>query len=300
MIIEDLLSLVERSASTILHGAGGTGKSAIALTLLHHTRVTAKVGNNRYFMRCDDLANSPDDFLGRLSEAIGAPHLTDVGQLRSHLSLYSPCILVLDGVESILDPLVSAAAEIATAIEELGWCQNVCLLATSRMDVEIPGFRRTEVPTLSVDDAQGIFDSCCHLGRSVAVDKLLAELDFHPLSINLLASAVCENNWDEATLLEAWDEGKTNILQATGRQSLEDSIKSILSTPTIQILGTTALETLEAIAGFPDGVKEREIMFTGIDGVGEATDELCKFSLVYRQGRSCKDALAFPILLPKI
>ena len=89
MIIEDLLSLVERSVSIMLLGAGGIGKTAIALTLLHHTRITARFGSHRHFMRCDGLASSLDGFLERLSETIGTCHLTDMGQLLSHLS-YSP------------------------------------------------------------------------------------------------------------------------------------------------------------------------------------------------------------------
>jgi len=285
MITEDLLSLVERSVSTVLLGAGGIGKTAIALTLLHHTQITARFGGHRHFMRCDGLASSLDDFLGRLSEAIGARHLTDMRQLLSHLSHSPPWILMLDGVESILDPLASGAAEIATVIEELGRCQNACVLTTSRLDVRIPGFRRMKVPTLSADGAQDIFHGYCSLERSIAVDQLLAELDFHPLSINLLANVVQENNWDEQALLEAWNCGKTNILKATGCQSLEDSIKLTLGTPTIQGLGSTALETLEAIAKLSGGVKESKLesTFTEIAGVGEATDELCKFSLVYRQ-----------------
>lgn len=285
MITEDLLSLVGRSVSIVLLGAGGIGKTVIALTLLHHTRITARFGTHRHFMRCDGLASSLDDFLGRLSEAIGARHLMDMGQLLLHLSHSPPWILMLDGIESILDPLARGAAEIATVIEELGRCQNVCVLTTSRLDVRIPGFRRVEVPILSADGAQDIFYGCCSLGRSVAVNELLAELDFHPLSINLLASVVQENDWDEQALLRAWNNGGTNILKATGCQSLEDSIKLTLDTPTIQALGATALETLEAIAKLSGGVKESKLesTFTEIAGVGETTDELCKFSLVYRQ-----------------
>ena len=285
MIIEDLLSLVERSVSITLFGAGGTGKTTIALAFLHHVRITTRFGNRRYFVCCDDLVNSLESFIRRLSEAIGARNFTSVAQLRTHLSLSPPCILVLDRVDSILDPLVSGAAEISAAIEELGRCQNVRLLLTSRMGVEIPHFRRIKVPTLSADDARNIFHSVCHLGRSVAIEKLLAELDFHPLSIDLLASAVRENDWDEPAMLKAWNDGKTSILEASGRQSLEDNIRSILDTPTIRALEAAALETLEALAAFPGGVKESKLesMFAGIAGVGEAVDAFCKFSLVYRQ-----------------
>ena len=285
VIIEDLLSFVERSASITLFGAGGTGKTTIALNLLQHVRIAERFGKHRHFMRCDDLQNSLDSFLERLFEAIGARHLRDIGQLRTHLSLSPPCILVLDGVESLLDPLASGVAEITIAIMEISRHQNVCLLATTRMDVETPDFRRVEVLALSADGARDMFHSCCPLGRSARIDQLLEELDFHPLSIDLLASAVRENGWDEATLLKTWGGGKMDVLRATGRQDLEDNIKSILDAPTIQELGTTALETLEAIAAFPNGVKESklEMMFPTIAGIGEATDELCKFSLIYRE-----------------
>jgi len=283
-IIDDLLGLTERFASLILFGAGGIGKSTIALKFLHHDQISHKFGKRRHFMRCDDLMNSLDGFLGRLSGAIGMNHTTNMAELRSHLT-DSPCILVLDGVDSVLDPRAPGAAEITDVIGEFGRLKNVCILATSRMDVGIPDFRHLEVSTLPADGAQNGFYTRCSLRRSSVVDELLAKLDFHPLSIELLAIAVCENDWEERTLLKAWGDGGTSILKASGRQSLEDNIRSILLTPTIQELGATARETLRAIAGFPDGVKEVKLenMFPRISEIGDAVNALCKFSLMYRQ-----------------
>jgi len=283
-IIDDLLGLVERSASLTLYGAGGIGKTAIALTLLHHVRTAVKFGRHRHFIRCDDFGGSLDGFVERLSDAIGV-HSMDRAQLRSHLALSPPCILVLDGVDSILDPLAPGAVEIATTIEEFGRCNNTCILATSRMDIKILDFRHSEVPTLRADDARDTFYGRCNLGRSTAVDKLLADLDFHPLSIELLASAVHESDWEEPALLEAWSDGGTSILRASGSQSLEDNIQSTLLTPTIRVLGTTVRETLQTVAAFPGGVQESKLenTFPNIPGVGEAVNALCKFSLLYRQ-----------------
>ena len=284
-IIDDLLGLAGRSASLTLFGAGGNGKTAMALTLLHHEQIAAKFGKHRHFIYCDSLMNSLDGFLERLSDAIDLGHTADMEELRSRFGSSPPCMLVLDGVDSILDTLAPGAAEITTAIEEFGRCKHICLIATSRMDIRIQDFRHIEVPTLPADGARDAFYDRCRMGRSTEVDKLLTDLDFHPLSIELLAGAVLENSWDESGLLKAWNDSKANVLTESGRQSLEDTIQSILLTPTIQGLGITARQTLEAIAPYPSGVRESKLesRFSHISGVGEAANALCKFSLLYRQ-----------------
>jgi hypothetical protein len=192
---------------------------------------------------------------------------------------------VLDGIDSILDPRASRAAEISTTIEEFGRCPKVCLVATSRVDFEITGFWRMKVSRLPEEAARRTFHSYCSLEESAVIDDVLSELDFHPLSIVLLASAVEENGWDEPALVEEWNDGKTNMLKASGHQSLEDIIESILLTPAIRELGPTARETLEAIANAPTAVQESELStsFPGISGVEDAVGVLCKSFLMYRQ-----------------
>lgn len=260
------------------------GKTAIALALLRHGQIAERFGVHRYFVSCDVVEDSLDGFLERLSHVIGAPCPTDMAQLWSRLES-SPCILVLDGVDSVLDPRSPGAAEIATAIEEFGRSPKIFLLVTTRMDIKIPDFFYMEVPALPVEAARDAFLSRSRLGRSAAVDGLLEELEFHPLSITLLASAVNENNWDEPALLKAWDNGKTSILKTPGGKSLKEIIESILRAPTIQNLGVTAQRTLEAIATYPGEVREIQLLyiFPGIDGIGDAVDGLCKYSLLYRK-----------------
>ena len=281
-IVNGILDLTDQVASTALFGLVGVGKSSVALSLLHHSRTKVKFGRNRHFMRCDDLTNSLEGFLGRLSGAIGANHTTDIGQLRSYLESSPPLILLLDGVDSFLDPLVSEAEDIFATIEEFGCCQHICLLTTSRMYPDIPGFHRVEVPTISGDDAGDVFYSLCNLDRSSVVDELIAGLDFHPLLIGMLANSVRENNWDELALLKAWDDGQTGVLKTRYHQSLRDAVEPLFLSPTIQHLGPTARSALEAIAAFPRGVEERRILHSTA-GVGVAVDVLCRFSLVYRE-----------------
>jgi len=284
-VTNEVLDLTDQVASTALFGSIGVGKSSVALTLLHHNRTKVKFGWNRHFMRCDDLTNSLGGFLERLSEAIGISRTTDIGQLRSHLESSLPFILLLDGVDSILDPLAPEAEDIFATIEEFGCYQHVCLLTTSRMYPEISGFHRVEVPTLSGGDAEDAFYGLCHLARSSAIDDLIARLDFHPLSIDLFASFVRENSWDESALLKAWDSGQAGVLETRYRQSLKDAVEPSFRSPTIQNLGTAARETLKAIAAFPRGVEECGLKSTipNITGVVVVVDMLCKFSLLYRQ-----------------
>ena len=283
--VDDVLDLTDQVASTSLVGPIGVGKSFVAHILLHDDRTKVKFGGNRHFMRCDDLTSSLEGFLERLSDVIHTDRTTNAVELQSQLESSPSFILVLDGVDLILDPLAPEAEEISATIEELGSYPHVCLVTTSRMDPNIPGFHRVEVPIPSEDGARDAFYSLCNLGRSPAVDGLIARLDFHPLSIDLLARSVHENEWDEPMLLKALDDSQTSALKENYHQSLKDAVELSFRSPTIQSLGTTARDTLQAIAAFPHGIEERilEATFPGVTGTGAAVDVLCRFSLVYRQ-----------------
>ena len=277
-IVNEIADSTDQATSIALFGSVGIGKSFVALSLLHHDRTKAKFGPNRYFMRCDDLQNSLEGFLARLCDTIQ----TDVAQLRSRLRSSPPLLLLLDGVDYILDPLTPQSQEISSTIEELGNYEHVCLVTTSRMYPDIRGFHRVEVPTLSEDGARDTFYSLCNLSRSSAVDSLIAGLDFHPFAIELLANSVRENDWNEKTLLKAWDDNQASVLKASDHQRVRDAIEPMLRSSTINRLGNTALEILGAIAASPGGIKERELE-KEMARTGEVADVLCKFSLAYRQ-----------------
>jgi len=284
-IVNEVLDLTDQVASIALFGSIGVGKSFVALTLLHHNRTRAKFGRNRHFMRCDNLTNSLEGFLGCLSDAILTNHTTNIAQLRSYLESSPPLILLLDGVDLLLDPLAPEAEEISATIEEFGSYEHVCLVTTSRMYPDTHGFHWVEIPTLSEDGARETFYSLCDLERSSAVDDLIARLDFHPLSINLLASFVYENDWDESMLLRAWDDDQTSLPKTSYYKRLEDAVESSLWSPTIKGLGAMARDALEAIAVSPCGVEESMLDSTSseIAGIGVVVAVLYKFSLLYRE-----------------
>lgn len=279
-IMEEILDLTDQAASVALFGPIGIGKSFVANAVLDHKRTKAKFGNNRHTVFCDDLTDSLEDFLGRISDAVQ----TNVAQLRPRLESSPPLILLLDGLDLILDSLTPGSEEICEAIEEFGSYDHVCLVTTSRVYPDIHGFYRAEIPTLSMDDARDTFYNLCNLSRSSAVDALFTRLDFHPLSIVLLASSVRENNWDEPTLLKAWTNNQSSTIGRSYHQRLKEAIEPAFCSPSIQKLGTVATDVLETIALFQLGVEERELNRVFRGATGEVVDILCRSSLARRQG----------------
>ena len=118
------------------------------------------------------------------------------------------------------------------------------------------------------------------------MDDLIAGLDFHPLSIDLLARSVRENGWDATMLMQAWEDDQTSALRTKHQQSFKDALELSLCSPTIQNLGTRAQGVLNRIAAFPPGIEEGGLasIFPCITEVEVVVDVLCRFSLIYRQG----------------
>jgi len=73
-------------------------------------------------------------------------------------------------------------------VEELSQFSNISLLITSRLSLVPIGCERFDIPTLSIEAARDTFYGIYkHDKRSDHVDNILRHLDFHPLSISLLA-----------------------------------------------------------------------------------------------------------------
>ena len=289
-MVNNIVGLVENLHPIALVGAGGIGKTSIILTVLHHDRVKKRFGDDRRFIRCEQFPASRANFLRRLSEVLGAgvKNPDDLTSLRRFLSS-KEMLIVLDSAEYILDPQGIEGKEIYHVVKELSQIDNLCLVITSRITTVPPDCRRLNVPTLSLDAARNTFYHIYEDNeRSGLVDKVLKQLDFHPLSVILLATVSHQNNWGTDRLATEWEKQHTGVLRTEHNESLAATIKLSLASPMFKNLGPDARELLGAIAFFPQGVDENnfEWLFPTIPNIASILDKFYILSLTYRSNGS--------------
>ena len=287
-IIKEVIELAKVLQSIALIGAGGIGKTAIALSVLHHPLIEARFGHERRFIRCEEFPASRVHFLSRLSEVIGTTvkNPESLAPLRPFLSSKEMFIIV-DNMESLLDdPQGTTAQEIYGIIHQLCQIKTICLLITSRIRVVPPRCARPEIPTLSMEAARDIFYDIYgdHGGRTDIIDDLLERLDFHALSITLLATAASHNDWSHNRLAEEWKARRAQVLRTDYDGSLASSIELSLNSTRFQRLGPTARDLLGVIAFFPHGVDEGNLdwLFPTIPERKDILDKFRLLSLTYR------------------
>ena len=285
-LVEQVVGLAENLEPIALIGAGGVGKTSIALTVLHHNRIQERFGENRRFIRCDQFPASRDNFLARLSEVIGAEVKSpkDLTPLRPFL--YSKeMFIILDNVGSVLDPRGMDAQEIYSVIDELCGFNTISICTTSRITTVPHRCKRLEIPTLSIEAARDTFYRVYgNEERSSIIDGLITRLDCHPLSITLLATVASKNGWNHDRLAKEWRTQRAQVLQTDHDKSLSVTIELSLASPTFLSLGPNARDLLEITACFPKGIDTADLdwLFPAVLNRKVIFEKFCVLSFTYK------------------
>ncbi|KAG1724990.1 hypothetical protein EDB19DRAFT_2043366 [Suillus lakei] len=298
-LVAKLTNHVVNGEHIALIGPGGMGKSSLAKAILNDPLVTEKFADRRFFVTCDGLDPSTitfETFMTRFAAALGIESAgADPVRQISTLLRSASALVVLDNAETFEEASASSALrEIPQAIAEIADIHGVILILTSRSRRSAPNvpWITKDIPPLDSSSAQEAFFRIYRLASpgdaEGGITNLLQDLEFHPLSINLLANAAQQNGWSPPMLLERWKDRHSAVLDhGEGKlQSLSYTMQLSLSSPSIQKLGEEARHVLAVIAFLPQGLNEslsKHILSSTLQ-IDTISDVLWRQSLVYRQG----------------
>jgi hypothetical protein len=266
-LVAELTNLVVNDEHIALIGPGGMGKSSLAKAILNEALVVEKFAERRFFVTYDGMDPSAitfETFMTRLAGALGIELVgaDPMRQVRTFLHSTS-AFIVLDNAETFEEARgQSALQEIPPAIADIADIPGITLILTSRSRRNAPNvpWITKDIPPLDVDSAREAFfriyrqDSRSNAEEEIT--NLLMELEFHPLSINLLANAAQQNGWSPHMLLTRWKHQPSAVLDhGEGKQqSLSATMQLSLSSPSIQNFGKDGGRTLAIIAFLPQGL----------------------------------------------
>ncbi|KAG5726861.1 hypothetical protein E4T56_gene1106 [Termitomyces sp. T112] len=201
-----------------LIGPGGIGKSSVARAVLNDEDIVSKFQAKRYFVRFDDMDVTQVNlktFLDHIMRALGFATPVNAYNLITKTLSTSETLLVLDNAETFLDATIDSGW-IADAIDGFGAQSIGAILLTTCTTVLPPNMKwvRLRVPPLEESAACEAFHAYYPSIETSILIKLLSAVDFHPLSINLLAQAAVQNEWSPQDLITAWDHQHATLIEA--------------------------------------------------------------------------------------
>jgi len=222
-LVSDYASLIVRNQQTriAILGSGGMGKTSTALHVLHHRDVVSRYKDRRYFVGCGAVT-SAEALAALILQNMRVPSTAgqNIVTVLHRALLSAPLtLLLLDNFETVWD-INSRKDGIVDLLQKVVNAMSVSLIITMRGTVPPSGIVWTLfgcLPQLPPPDAKRMFlainpslSDGGH-GDEECLDKLLAEMDYVPLAVRLLAEVSI--GFSPPYMLKWWNEEKTAMLR---------------------------------------------------------------------------------------
>jgi predicted ATPase/class 3 adenylate cyclase/DNA-binding CsgD family transcriptional regulator len=191
--LADVRAMLTRSRLVTLTGAGGSGKTRLAVEAAGH--FASDYADGVWYVDLAPITN-PNLVPVAMARALGLPDQPGRSTVDTVLWFVRDrrLLVVLDNCEHLLDACA------ALVVPVLGAASGLTLLATSREPIGVPGEVTWRVPSLSVsDEAIELFTDRARLAHTsfavtddniATVAEICARLDGMPLAIELAAARV--------------------------------------------------------------------------------------------------------------
>jgi len=242
-------------------GAGGMGKTAAVLHILHHRDVVNHYKDNRHFVCCDAVTSAETlaELILRFLQVPAMHEENIVDLMHGTLLQMPPVLLVLDNFETLWD-VASIRTGVSDLLQKIANAKSVSLIITMRGAVPPPCIAWTNWHNLTplfpraakkAFLAINPFFSDGDSDNDNSMKTLLEEMDYIPLAIRLLAQVSI--GFSPQYMLKHWKEERTAMLQ-TGKGSLENIDVSISLSIAALIDNPGAVELLGLLCQLPDGL----------------------------------------------
>jgi tetratricopeptide (TPR) repeat protein len=278
-----------RQAFVAILGAGGIGKTSLALAVMRDERMAEIFQHRRYFVSCEaaETAEALSVVFGR---TIGATSQDALGEFTSLVKKEgSPVLVALDNFETPWERHESqqVAEGFLSKLAEIGQVSIILTMRGAERPLGVEWTRPFLPPLVPLSEAAAIevFTSISDTASSDPfLIPLLRAVGMLPLAVTLVASQAqflsCQD------LLEQWNEEKTAMVSKGFDErlsSLEVSIQLSLSSPRFT-RNPSAKRLLQILSVLPDGAPPEVLaaMTPSDFPLQSATSTLLRVSLAYQ------------------
>jgi len=294
-IVDDVVNYLTRpgTARIAILGAGGMGKTTIALEVLYDPRVGELFAEHKMFQSCEALVDA-DALVGKLAEQCGVDPTTPGLQAAvvAWLSKGRRKLLVIDNLETIW--LVGGAPVMAVddLLGSLAQIPTISLMITCRgriLPQAVSWSNSSSAALEPFSEAAALETLKDRLGRPISTNdeviakELVQAVDMMPLAVTLLGQ-LAQRGKSVSELREAWNDEHCELLQthASGRSnnvdvSIELSLKIVREADQSQ----ESQRLLSVCATLPDGLRPEVFgkLKPLFKNIRRARDTLCDYAL---------------------